>query len=72
MDQQNKSPEAEQIATLICERGVRVCPAAIDAGALLRAEDRSLSSLREDGDDAGEQLFRLVTSARNAMERPYL
>ena len=51
---------------------MRVCPAATGAGALLRADDRSLSALRADGDDSGDKLFGLVASARNAMVRPYL
>ena len=33
---------------------MRVCAAATGAGARLRAEDRSLSALRKDCDDAGD------------------
>ena len=74
MNQQNESPggRTDRDTDCFCERGVRVCPAATGAGALLRAEDRTLSALRADGDDAGDHLFRLVASACNAMVRPYL
>ena len=75
MNQRTKVPAASRDRDtdfFFCESGVCVCPAATGAGALLRAEDCLLSALRADGDDAGEQLFRLVASARNAMVRPYL
>ena len=74
LNQQNESPAGEQIATQTALRARRacVCAAATGASARLRAEDRSLFALRADGDDADEQLFRLLASARNAMVLPYL